>query len=87
MRSYHAAGEKLSKFIKHRKGDTYLNCSTKTVMLFILSVPLEEAEIKARMASVEDKIKKEFSVDFIDKENSPDPVMMKKLNHLEKNSG
>ena len=49
-------------------------------------VPLEEAEKKARKASVEDKIKKEFSLDYIDKDD-PDPKMLKRLEYLEKNSG
>ena len=47
---------------------------------------MEEAEKKARRASVEDKIKKEFSLEYIDKDD-PDPKMLKRLEYLEKNSG
>ena len=39
---------------------------------------MEEAEKKARRASVEDKIKKEFSLEYIDKDD-PDPKMLKRL--------
>ena len=48
---------------------------------------MEEAEVKAKKASVEDRIKKEFSLNFIDRDDNPDPKMLKRLEYLEKNAG
>ena len=47
------------------------------------SVPLEKPEIKARQSKVEDKIKEEFQIDFIDRQENPDPNVMKKLKRME----
>ena len=46
-------------------------------------VPLEKPEIKARQSKVEDKIKEEFQIEFIDRQENPDPAVMKKLKRME----
>ena len=48
---------------------------------------MEKSEIKARQARIEEQLKEEFSVDFIDKTEAADPRIMKKLNKLQKTKG
>ena len=50
-------------------------------------MPLEKSEIKARQARIEDQLKEEFSVDFIDRSDEANPQLLKKLSKLEKSKG
>ena len=48
---------------------------------------MEQSEIKARKSRIEDQLKKEFSVDFIDTTDQADPQLLKKLKKLERDKG
>lgn len=50
-------------------------------------VPLEKGEIEARKQKVEDRLKEEFSVEAIDRDENPDPKIMKRLKLLESRTG
>ena len=90
MKRYSEAGVKLSSFIKHRKGigmPLFVVCF-KYFMIFLLAlVPLEKGEIEARKQKVEDRLKEEFSVEAIDRDENLDPKIMKRLKHLESSTG
>ena len=51
------------------------------------SVPLEQSEIRAREDMIEEQIKKEFSVDIIDRTEQANPKLIKRLNKLQKTKG
>ena len=89
LKRYSEAGVKLSSFIKHRKGigmPLFVVCF-KYFTIFLVLVPLEKGEIEARKQKVEDRLKEEFSVEAIDRDENPDPKIMKRLKHLESSTG